>query len=295
MKIKSITKTHYTGVVYNLGTAPNYNYFANGILVHNCYQGSTEQGKHADKKYVNQIIHDLSKLQVFEIAFGGGEPTSHPNFLDFLRECSWYDIVPNFTTRNLEWLRNLKWTEYFEHIGGFAFSTESVYEIEQFGELLKSAGISNDWHRHNKCNIQLVLGTMTKKTFKEALAMAAKYHLRVTLLGYKTTGRGSEFTPVPHDWWLEVIRELREEGKWLNIGVDTLIVQQYGEMLTEEIDDRFFTAAEGKFSCYIDAVSQQMAPSSFCDAELYKDLKLPEQRTNGMDLIDQIPLLYSEF
>ena len=56
-------------------------------------------------------------------------------------------------------------------IGGFAFSTESVHEIEQFGELLKTAGISNSWDRNNKCNIQLVLGTMTRKTFKEALSV----------------------------------------------------------------------------------------------------------------------------
>jgi len=260
-----------------------------------CYQGSTEEGKHADKNYISQVIKALSKLQVFEIAFGGGEPTAHPKFLEILRECTWYDIVPNFTTRNLEWLRNLKWTEYFEHIGGFAFSTESVHEIEQFGELLKTAGISNSWDRNNKCNIQLVLGTMTRKTFKEALAMASKYHLRVTLLGYKTTGRGSEFTPVSHEWWLDVIRELREEDKWVNIGVDTLIVQQYGEMLAEEIDDRFFTAAEGKFSCYIDAVSQQMAPSSFCEAELYKELKLPRYGTDDYELTDAIPIIYSEF
>lgn len=43
------------------------------------------------------------------------------------------------------------------------------------------------------------------------------------------------------------------------------------------------------------AVSQQMAPSSFCEAELYKDLKLPRYGTCDYELTDAIPIIYSEF
>lgn len=44
MKIKSIRKINYTGKVYNLGVNNNNNYFANSILVHNCYVSATHSG-----------------------------------------------------------------------------------------------------------------------------------------------------------------------------------------------------------------------------------------------------------
>ena len=36
MKIKSIKKIPYSGIVYNLGVDEDESYIANGIIVHNC-------------------------------------------------------------------------------------------------------------------------------------------------------------------------------------------------------------------------------------------------------------------
>ena len=44
MKIKKITKINYSGIVYNIGVEDNNNYFANNILVHNCYVNASHKG-----------------------------------------------------------------------------------------------------------------------------------------------------------------------------------------------------------------------------------------------------------
>ena len=48
MKIKQITTKQFNGNVYNIGVEKHHNYFANGILVHNCYQNSNETDTHTE-------------------------------------------------------------------------------------------------------------------------------------------------------------------------------------------------------------------------------------------------------
>lgn len=74
-----------------------------------CYRGSTTKGAHALKRDIDDLLYVLYKWGVFEIAFGGGEPTTHPNFVEILKQCRAYNIVANFTTRNLDWIRNMSW------------------------------------------------------------------------------------------------------------------------------------------------------------------------------------------
>jgi len=64
-----------------------------------CYQGSTHAGKHGDVQTILSAAHALAKMKVFEVAIGGGEPTMHPNF-------RYGGVTPNFTTKNLAWLRD---------------------------------------------------------------------------------------------------------------------------------------------------------------------------------------------
>ena len=93
--------------------------------------------------------------------------------------------------------------------------------------------------------------------------------LRVTLLGFKTTGFGENFPVVPEDW-IATVSKIREEGKRLNLGVDTAVVQKYGDKIEKlGVKKEFMTAEEGKFSMYIDAVNHRIAPSSYCDESQY--------------------------
>jgi hypothetical protein len=107
--------------------------------------------------------------------------------------------------------------------------------------------------------------------YKKILETAYEHHVQVTLLGYKLNGRGIEFKPHPHDGWLAVIKEMREEKKWVRIGIDTAIANEFGRTIQlEGISDCLYHTQEGKFSCYIDAVTKKIAPSSYSDRQDFK-------------------------
>lgn len=233
-----------------------------------CYQDSTTEGKHGDVDFIEAVIDALGHMGVFEIAFGGGETTAHPSFTKFLQTCQYNDIIPNFTTRNLDWLRNLNWTKYYEMIGGFAYSTESVEDIRRFAKLLNDVGAQNIPYVRSKANVQLVMGTMTRTNFKKALIVCKENNLNITLLGYKTTGRGDQFTPKDYSWWIDVIKELRDTYLLPNVGIDTALAAEYKQQISDAgIPKWLFQIKEGKFSCYIDAVECKMGPSSFCEED----------------------------
>jgi len=94
MKVKSVLVEQYDGVVHNFATPPYENYFAGGVLIHNCYMSALPDGQHADIEWIKRQILSLPEMP-FEIAIGGGEPTAWPDLLDFVKWCREQGIVPN--------------------------------------------------------------------------------------------------------------------------------------------------------------------------------------------------------
>ncbi len=105
MKIKTITKIQHDEYVYNIGVENNHNYFANSILIHNCYMSSTQDEPHYENiiEKTRTFFDAIPKEQLpFQVALGGGEPTSHPDFCELLRVFKEeYDICPNYTTNGI--------------------------------------------------------------------------------------------------------------------------------------------------------------------------------------------------
>jgi MoaA/NifB/PqqE/SkfB family radical SAM enzyme len=64
-----------------------------------CYAngGEISNGNLTDNE-IFHIIDILSEMKVFQIAFGGGEPFSHPHFFDFVYYTVKRGIIPNVTT-----------------------------------------------------------------------------------------------------------------------------------------------------------------------------------------------------
>lgn len=96
-----------------------------------CYQDSTPHTKH-DNNIIEKFLFffkDLSENEKpFQIAFGGGEPTTHPKFLELLIECFNLGIVPNYTTNGMwtsssEDVINSILSVTKEYCGGVAVST----------------------------------------------------------------------------------------------------------------------------------------------------------------------------
>jgi hypothetical protein len=268
MKVKSVKKEYYKGKVYNIGTPPYHNYFASNILVHNCYQDSTVQGRHADKETIKSILHAAAKAEVFEVAFGGGEPTLHPNFIEILKHASYLNIIPNFTSFNMVWSRNEQIKEaVIENSKSFAMSSLKSEDIEELNQWNKSQH-ERDYNDRVEGTLQVPLGCYDRDIFMRAIEKCLEEHIDFTLLGYKNFGRGIEFNPRDYQWVIEFLRSI-QENRSVRIGADTLFVDQFRDSLIEMgIHPILMVGSEGKFSCYIDGVNKKIASSSFTN-EIY--------------------------
>ena len=105
-----------------------------------CYQGSTPKAPHASLESIVDIAQSLASQQVFEVALGGGEPTLHPNFNQIIDEFYNRSITPNFTTRNLAWLKSPLSISVLEKVGGFAVSVDTVKGTKDALDALDAQG-----------------------------------------------------------------------------------------------------------------------------------------------------------
>jgi len=247
-----------------------------------CYEGSSPTGKHGDIWYINHVLGVLSQNKVFEVAIGGGEPTSHKGFVDILQYARRVGIVPNFTTRSLDWLKSGKKEKILEAIGGFAYSVDSESDVKYLKRCLDDANV-----KPKKCYeysgipvyIHITMGTIDRVTFGQMLRLADEYDFRVTLLGFKAVGRGEMYKPTAYGWWLEVVNELRETHELPWLGIDTTLASGYEQqILDSNIPDWLFHTIDGTFSACIDGVSQTMSAASYIKRS---EVSLPIAYKNG--------------
>jgi hypothetical protein len=242
-----------------------------------CYQDSSPSGRHADIEDIAHIISDLGKLDVFEVAIGGGEPTSHPYFASILAMCRDNHIVPNFSTRNLMWLNGPHAEIILNNIGRFAYSVETSAEVRLLKEKVAELKC---W---GKAAVQYVIGSGEGivAIVKEASG-STRYRYRksdpslipVTLLWPKAVGRGANH-PFKSDDMLKAMRNLKAWHKkfkgeewpkhYYEIGADTMAMAQHSPKVLARygITPDLYETTEGKFSMYIDAVTNKIGPSSF--------------------------------
>lgn len=244
-----------------------------------CYQSSTPDGKHAKMYDLWSLADVLGKWKVFEVALGGGEPTlyksvgqdghvEHPDayddFIDILRRFRDQGVLPNFTTKNLGWLRDEEARpQILEYIGAFAYSVNN----RKFSDLLALVD-KHDVPKH-KVSVNYVVGLENDAwALPFLLNDAAKADIRVTLLGYKEVGFGKTNKPkaLPKAGaWLEIVTKAKKEHYDLKVSIDTALVRSTGAKALEKagIGDWCFSGEEGKVSMYVDAVEMTASKSSY--------------------------------
>jgi organic radical activating enzyme len=242
-----------------------------------CYQDSTVQGKHADYAEIAELLDKLSTLKVFEVALGGGEPASHPNFIDILKYSKRVGIVPNFTTRNYkilddkDSLKNL-----LNLIGGVALSVATLDELSYLIDKRKEL-IGIHYDDLSKIGVQIIPALWTKENFKKLLITCRQNNIRVTLLGLKSSGRGKTTKALrgnAETTWVSVATKLAREDRKSGEGcprlsIDTQLAAKYGKELEESgLPSWLYHIEEGKYNMYIDAVDKKYGPSSYHEKEL---------------------------
>lgn len=247
-----------------------------------CYQDSTLSGKHAKVEDMKKIVNELNKKEVLEVALGGGETTLHPEFINILKEFYDNKVVPNFTTKNHNLLRQENAQEILKYCGAIAFSVENSNEMKKVILSQKQINIENkidlgyiSYYNHDdkkewtsKVVFQIVLGVQSEEEFKKMLGIAKEFDVKVTLLGFKEYGRGQEFAPYKYDNWLEIVKPFLNNG---NISIDTALAGEFSDLLEKEkVPKNTYHTVEGAFSLYIDAVKMEMAPSSYIGKEQSK-------------------------
>jgi hypothetical protein len=223
-----------------------------------CYQDSTLAGSHAALKDLGFIARELGRAKVFEVALGGGEPTDHPDFLEVLRLFRSEGVVPNFTTKSLGYVKR-NWPVLEPLAGAFAYSAETAEDVQSAAKML--AGVPRE-----RVNLHYVMGLGDRRDFVQFMVAASLYGFRVTLLGYKTVGRGGDVEHQAYDWWIDTVRMLVGAHACPTFSIDTPLAAEFADQLP--VSRKFFHTREGYVSAYVDAVKMGMSASSFENEDL---------------------------
>jgi organic radical activating enzyme len=126
----------------------------------------------------------------FQIAFGGGEPTSHPEFADLMQSCCKLGITPNYTTNGM-WSSTEQAGAVLDatvkYCGGVAVSTHP--HIEEHWRLAVDMLLSAGVHT----NLHVIIGD--RDSIDKLKAIYDEYHGRIryfVLLPMSAQGRSTE-------------------------------------------------------------------------------------------------------
>lgn len=163
-----------------------------------CYQNSLQSAEN-QKGIVQKFLQYFSKFDKnqmpFQIAFGGGEPTAHPEFLELLRACKSIGVTPNYTTNGM-WVGYNNSSEILETTkeicGGVAVSTHP--HLDRFWHAAADRYLDADIHT----NLHVIIGDKTSiDRFAEIYNRYKGFIKYFVLLPLSAQGRSTE---VFKDW-----------------------------------------------------------------------------------------------
>jgi len=170
-----------------------------------CYQDSTENVSHP--RNIVQKFKDFygpmtPNQKPFQIAFGGGEPTTHPQFSELMQVCHDMDIAPNYTTNGM-WVKTHKKDEILkttkELCGGVAVSTHP--HLKKYWEAATDAYLEAGIFT----NLHIIIGG--KQSIDDFVEIYKKYHGRIkyfVLLPLTAQGRAKK-AEVDWDYFTKMI------------------------------------------------------------------------------------------
>lgn len=269
-----------------------------------CYQGSTKEGKHVPLQDLKVIVDQLHNAGVVELVIGGGEPTQHPDFLEFIRYVKDKKMHLSFTTKSIAWIHEQDNEDFLlENIlGEVAFSVKSLTDLRKIEAEFVIANKESYLHR---VQFQCIDRVTQAYEIGRILKYAFLQGLKITILGFKDIGRGATYekrgdedstfntilsfvldlprvefvkmTPDSKYGYFEEQYNIEHICKSYTfaLSVDTLFAQKVDkEKLKAALDshtrfkynDHMFRE-EGVFSCYIDPLTKSIHTSSYQKSE----------------------------
>jgi len=234
-----------------------------------CYTGADTNGIHAPVSLVEKLITGLDQPP-YQMAFGGGSPTQHPEFIRILERTRELGVVPNYTTEGLN-LTDSILDASNELCGGVALTFHSFRGIDTFKT--RYARLISRYHK--QLNIHLIADKDVAKNI-DALINAKLGRLNLVLLAYYTdvgrsTNQGLMPKPVYMQEFPDAIKRAMDAGH--SIAFSEGLIPYFLSRPEIGVDTRLASSAEGHFNCYVD-VRGQMSMSSFfppADEDSYYD------------------------
>lgn len=218
-----------------------------------CHEKSTPQGTHADVTRSLELLRTMPAGS--EIAIGGGDPLSHPEFERFVRGLRSFGMVPSVTVNGRHFERSRDMLE------------KLTREKQLFGVGISYHDAIPDWDYEHMV-LHLIAGVNHPSVLD-----SAKRRMKVLMLGYKQFGRGKklfELRPQPvQDNIAAWYRQLFIVGREHHLSFDNLAIDQLkpSRMFANPRDyEKQYMGPEGQFSMYVDGVEETFALSSYSAA-----------------------------
>jgi MoaA/NifB/PqqE/SkfB family radical SAM enzyme len=215
-----------------------------------CYMDSTAQGKHAPRELLTNIFDGL-KAAPYQIAFGGGEPTAHPDFPWFLEYTKSKGTVPNYTTAG-HILRDEVFEATNKYCGGVALTYHAFKGPEYFKKTYDT------WRSRLDPRVQLNVHVLFDKDVADNLLDLQEIGLRdlnvVLLAYYPAIGRSNWEQIAPrgvYDGTLPLALKAVQESRF-KIAFSEGLLPYFLSHQLPEVDTRFAGQQEGVYSCYVD-------------------------------------------
>jgi hypothetical protein len=215
-----------------------------------CHEQSTPKGKHGNVDRTLALLADLHPGT--EVAIGGGDPLSHPEFERFVRGLRGLGLVPSVTVNGRHLARHRAALDRLTGDG------------QLFGVGVSYHDSIPDWHYEHMV-LHLIAGVNPPSVLDEATR-----RMKVLLLGYKQFGRGKKLFEVRKQEVQATIaawyRELFVVAQNHHLSFDNLAIEQLKpQRLFEDkaAYRRQYMGPEGEFSIYVDAVTETFALSSY--------------------------------
>ena len=240
-----------------------------------CYMNSKKTTKaEMSVERLTQILKSFNPLP-YQIAFGGGEPTAHSDFVNVLKETRALNVVPNFTTAGH--LFNDKIINAAnDYCGGIAVTYHSFKGIRWFHDTY--VNWRNNFRKQLNVHLIADAGVVENlNALREIMGDVGQINL-VLLAYYPNVGRAK------YDGLMDKETYNVRLPKALNDAIDAGMKISFSEGLIPyfisrpeiKVNTSMCMPQEGRFSCYID-VKGRIGSSSFDSDHMKKyDRAIPD-------------------
>lgn len=229
-----------------------------------CHEGSTTNGKFGDI-LGEKFIDTLHPYQ--EIAIGGGDATSHPDLIPFLKKLKERKVIANLTVNQVHFEKKqelIKMLVDEKLIYGLGVSL--VNPTDEFIHLISQ--YSN-----------AVIHTINGILFPADVEALQNKGLKILILGYKHLRRGNTYLELNEEsvvrnqnWLKENLSEIFDKFKVVsfdNLAIEQLEVQ---DLLSEDEWNEFYMGDDSEFTYFIDMVERKFARNSTAPLDQRYDL-----------------------